>query len=95
MPMKICSGTDQKITATGVSQQTTAFTNRAIRISVLTANVRIAIGPAGQPGPVATANSYLVKASDISLDIGVNPGDKLAVIQDTAGGVINIVEITP
>lgn len=85
-------GSGQKATAGASSAQLTAFNaeTRILLITATTANVRIELGP----NPTATATSFLVKTTDPALFIGCSGGDKLAYIQDSAGGVINVSELT-
>lgn len=46
-------------------------------------------------GAVATAsNSFLLKASDPSLHIGISPNQYIAALQRTAAGTLNILELT-
>lgn len=92
-PLGIVGGTSQKITATASSQKlATAFNKqtRAIMLTATTANVRVEFGPS----PTATANSMLVKTTDPALILGIGAGDTVAVIQDSAGGVLTVAELT-
>jgi hypothetical protein len=92
-PWRTLGGTGQNITATATSATfTNAVSNqtRAVLLTAKTANVRVEIGPK----PTATATSLLIKTTDSPLVIGCSPGDKVAVIQDSSGGVLNLVELT-
>lgn len=92
-PLGIVGGTSQKVTATASSAKlTNAFytQTRAIMLTAETANVRVEIGP----NPTASASSLLVKTSDPPLIIGIGAGDTVAVIQDSSGGVLTVVEMT-
>lgn len=90
---KMLGNSTQKFTATASSQQSNAvggFT-RILMLTCMTANVHYEIGP----NPIASATtSPLLKATDPPLFIGCAPGDKVAVIQDSSGGVFALTEMT-
>ena len=91
-PWRPIAGSGQNITTGAASVQATNAVGdnaQAIQISA-TASCHVAIGM----NPTATATDMLVKASDPPLVIRVTPGEKIAAIQDTAGGTLNIVEVT-
>lgn len=93
-PWKIIPTTTQKMTATGTSAASGTIVGtqtRAIMLTCMTANVHFEVGPS----PVATATgSFLLKTTDDPLIVGCQPGDKVAVIQDTSGGVLYFCELT-
>jgi hypothetical protein len=94
-PWRPIAGTGQNLTFGASSVASTAFdagneNAQAIQVSATTANCHIQIGTA----PVAVVTDLLVKASDPPLILRIAPGEKLAVIQDTATGTLNIVELT-
>ena len=60
----------------------------AIRVSALTANCHVRIGP------TAVATDMLIKYTDQPQYISARPGETISVIQDSAGGVLNVVELT-
>lgn len=84
-------GTGQNVTFSGTSAQSTAFTDtqQAVQISA-TANCHVAVGV----NPTATTKDMLIKASDPPYIMRVQVGEVLAVIQDTAGGTLNIIPVT-
>ncbi|MDN7993574.1 hypothetical protein QZM97_26195 [Burkholderia orbicola] len=84
-------GTGQNITFSGTSTQSSAFTDiqQAVQISA-TANCYVAVGA----NPTATTKDMLIKASDPPYIMRVQVGEMLAVIQDTAGGTLNIIPVT-
>lgn len=46
-------------------------------------------------GAVATAsNSFLVKATDKPLRMGISPGEYIAALQKSASGTLNLLELT-
>lgn len=91
-PWRPLAGKGQNLTTGAASVASAAFGEnvQAIRISALTSNCHVAVGAA----PVAVATDMLVKASDPPLVILVSAGEKLAVVQDTATGTLNITELT-
>jgi 5-deoxy-D-glucuronate isomerase len=85
------AGTGQNVTFSGTSAQSSAFTDtqQAVQISA-TANCHVAVGA----NPTATTKDMLIKASDPPYIIRIQAGEMIAVIQDTAGGTLNIVAVT-
>jgi len=93
-PWRPVSGSGQNVTFTGTSAQSTAFDPnsdgyQAVQISA-TANCHVAIGT----NPTAVATDMLIKASDPPYIVRIAPNEKIAVIQDTAGGTLNIIPVT-
>lgn len=85
-------GTGQTLALGAASVASTALPANSFwaRISA-TGNCHVAIGQA----PVATANDMLVKATDPPVVLRVQPGEKIAVIQDAAAtGNLNIIAVT-
>lgn len=80
----------QNLTFGAASVTSTAFGTQtyAIRVSCITSNCHVRIGS------VAVATDMLVKASDPPQYISARPGETLSVIQDAAGGTLNVVELT-
>jgi hypothetical protein len=85
-------GTVQKVTAGASSAQSSAVGDQtyAVMITCMTANVNIAIGP----NPTASASTWLVKTTDQPLVLKCAPGDKVAYIQNSSGGVLYIAEVS-
>lgn len=71
-------------TATPFNGQT-----RALLIEA-TADCHIVIGPS----PVATSSSTLIRSAYPPLVFGCSSGDKVSVIQDSAGGTLYVTELT-
>ena len=83
-------GTSQNVTVSGSSAQSTAFGTAGIRYNVLvrlvsTTNCRFVTGA----NPTATSTSTYLPAGLVEFT-EIKQGDKLAVIQDSAGGTLNI-----
>jgi hypothetical protein len=93
LAMRMIEGSSQKLSAGASSSQSAAFgtQTRALMLTVLTNAVHIRTGT----NPTATTTDYLLKPSDPSLVLGVGPGDKLALIQETGAGTLYVVELTP
>lgn len=91
--LRLIPGTGQNKTATGSSQAFTAVGAQtyAVRLVAETANVRFEIG---RTGVTASATSPLITTVSGVEYIACSPGDIVAVIQDSAGGVLNLVECT-
>ena len=85
-------GNDQKLAFTGTAAKcANAFGAQTYAIYVTaTQNVHILIGT----NPTATTSNYLLKSTDYSLLLGVNPGEYISAIQDSAGGNLFIMELT-
>ncbi|MGE4259225.1 MAG: hypothetical protein AB7F19_07775 [Candidatus Babeliales bacterium] len=81
-------GTSQNVSVSGSSTQSSAVGagTRLVRLASTTA-CHIAIGS----NPTATSTSALVFAN-VPEYVQCSPGDKIAVIQDSASGTLNIVE---
>lgn len=77
------SGTSAQSTAIGVSGQTP---NRLVRL-VSTTACRIITGA----NPTALSNSTFLPANVVEFS-EISPGDKIAVIQESVGGKLNITE---
>jgi hypothetical protein len=91
-PVRPIAGTGQNITvgaASAASANPFGSATFAVYVSSTT-NCHIRIGQT----PVAVATDMLVKASDPPLLLKVAPGEKIAAIQDTAGGTLNVIEVT-
>lgn len=91
-PGRPIPGTGQVVAIGAASVQSTTFGvgTQMIRISA-TGNCHVEIGP----NPTATANSMLVKSTDVPEHIRVGNGEKVAVIQDGAStGNLSIMEYT-
>jgi hypothetical protein len=82
----------QNLTFSGTSAQSAAFQaeTRAIQISAITANCRVRTGK----NPTAVSTDMLIKATDPPLVLAIGNGELLAVIQDTAGGTLSIIEVS-
>lgn len=81
----------QNISFTGTSAASAAFGSQTYMVRVsATANCHVSVGMA----PVAVTTDMLVKATDPPCLIKVSPGEKIAVIQDSAAGTLNISEQT-
>lgn len=90
---RLIPGTGQNKTATGTSQAFTAVGAQTyyVRLNCETANVRFEIG---RPGIVATSTSPLLTTTSGVEYFNCSPGDVVAVVQDTSGGILSIVECT-
>lgn len=90
-PVRPIAGTGQNLTTGAASVVSTAFGTNTFAVYVsATANCHIRLGTA----PVAVATDMLIKASDPPIMLKVAPGEKIAAIQDTASGTVNIIEVT-
>lgn len=89
-PWRPISGTGQNITFGAAAVSSAAFNvyTQAVQISCITANCHVRVG-AG-----ATATDMLVKASDPPYILRVGNGDIISVIQDSATGTLNVIEMT-
>ena len=92
-PWRPLAGKGQNLTFGAAAVNSTAFGDsvQAVQISAITSNCHVAVGPAGTS---AVNTDMLVKASDPPLIIRIAPGEEVSVIQDTATGTLNVVEIT-
>lgn len=94
-PWKLFPGTAQKLTTGAASVTSTALgdpvtrPSKAILVSV-TQDAHIRIDPQGS---AAVATDFLIKAAWPPIIIGINPGEKLSVIEDTTAGVLYLQEI--
>lgn len=90
---RLIAGTGQNITATGTSQAFTKVGAQTyyVRLLAETANVRFEIS---QPAKAATASSPLLTTTSGVEYFNCSPGDVVTVIQDSAGGVLSLVECT-
>jgi hypothetical protein len=98
-PVRIRDGTGQKITATGSNQTLTAIASADITsgavnkgqamlviLQATTAPVRVAFNQA------ATAAALLIQPSVNMYLLRANAGDVINVLQDSAGGVLSVIE---
>lgn len=85
-------GAVQKVTAGATSAQSTAVGDQtyAVMLTCITADVNIEIGS----NPIATSSSWIIKTTDSPLVVRCAPGDKIAYIQNTSGGVLYISELS-
>lgn|SRR6185437_616160 len=84
----ITTGASSVQAANPVSAQT-----YAVQLSA-TADCWVTFGSTSA-GTVATAsNSFLVKATDKPLRIGISPGEYIAALEKSATGTLNILEMT-
>lgn len=91
-PPRAIPGTGQNLTVGAASVSSTAVGSEThmVRLSATTnCHVRTGNGTV-----TAVATDMLVKTTDGPLIIGIGPGDKIAVIEDSAAGTLNIVEMT-
>ena len=89
-PWKIGKSQDVAIGASStVSTNAFGSATKAVAISVTSA-CRIDIGPS----PVATATSTLLNAGVGPVLFGCGEGDKIAVIQESASGKLNVTELS-
>ena len=88
---RVIEGSHQAI-ATGAASASSAAVGLSTYAVMLTAsaNCHIKFGVA----PVAVAGDFLLKASDPPLIIGISPGEKVAVIEDSAVGTLYLIELT-
>jgi hypothetical protein len=88
------TGTSQNVTTSGTSAATgTAFGANTSEIRVVcTQNTWILIGD-GTPTATTGAGSTYMPAGVVEY-FHVNPGQKLAAIQDSAAGTVNVSEMT-
>lgn len=90
-PYKHLPGTTQALTTGAAAVSSAAFGAQTYAVRVVcTAACHIAFGPA----PVATANDAYLAPGVRGEFIGVTPGEKLSVIQDTASGKLYVTELT-
>jgi hypothetical protein len=84
-------GSDQKVAIGAASAQSAAVGpyTYAVLLSC-SSNCHIVFGT----NPTATATSWMLKSTDPGLILGIAPGEKLAVIQDSGAGSLFIVELT-
>jgi hypothetical protein len=87
------SGRTDYITTSGTSQQSSSFgaTTREIRV-VCSAACHINIG--ANPTAAATDNNGMLLPANVVEYFHVNPGEKIAVIQDSAAGTFAVSEMT-
>jgi hypothetical protein len=83
------------ITSSASSQQSAAFGAQtyAIRIAAATANATYGIHFSIGFNPTATANSPYLAAGGVEY-IGVNPGEKVAILDDTGALKVSITELS-
>lgn len=87
------SGVSDYITVNGTSAQSAAFGANTFEIRVVsTTNCHIKIGD--DPTAAATDNNGLYLPAGVVEYYHVTPGQKVAVIQDSAGGTLNVGEMT-
>lgn len=89
---RLIPGSGHNVTLGSASVQSTAVGEQtyAVRI-VSTGACHVDVGP----NPIATAASALIAANRVGEFFKVQPGDKVAVIQDgSATGTCNIIEMT-
>lgn len=87
----LMQGTQQALTYAATSVPSTAFGISTHTILVTaTSNCHVRVGSGT---PVAVATDFLIKLGDPPLVLGVAPTEKIAVIQDTAGGVLYVQEV--
>lgn len=78
----------QQVSTSGSSAQSSAFGAKTQKIMVVaTADAYITIGT----NPTATSASFYLPAK-VPLWFGVQPGEKLAALQVSSGGVVSIAE---
>lgn len=89
-PWRPIAGTGQNLTFGAAAVTSAAFNvyTQAVQLSCLTAACHVRVG-AG-----ATATDMLIKPSDPPYVMRVGNGDVISVIQDTATGTLNCVELT-
>ena len=88
-PFRVLEGTNQNITVAGTSAATTnAFSNGAVVLRLATTtDCYIAVGAS----PTATTSHAILPAGTID-HILVEPSEKVAALQVTAGGVLSVTE---
>ncbi len=81
----------QNLTFGAAAISSTAFGAQtyAIRVSCITSNCHVRLG-----GAAALATDMLIKATDQPQYLSARPGETISVIQDSASGVLNVVELT-
>jgi hypothetical protein len=83
-------GTQQAVAYTATPGVSTAFAVGTYAVLVTTSSAaHIRVGS----NPTAVITDFLLKAGDPPLVVGVAPGQKISVIQDTAGGSMYLVEV--
>lgn len=89
-PWRPIPGTGQNLTFGAAAVSSAAFNvyTQAVQISCITANCHVRVG-AG-----ATSTDMLVKPTDPPYILRVGNGDIISVIQDTATGTLNCIEMT-
>lgn len=85
----IFAGTNQKVTTTGTSAQSTAV-GSATTIVRLYASQNMYIQISSNPTAAVASSTYL--PTGIVEYFGITPGDKIAAIQDTTTGTLFITE---
>lgn len=84
-------GSDKVVAIGAASVQSTAVGASTYGVLLsCTSNCHIQFGM----NPTATASSWLLKSTDPGLILGIAPGEKIAVIEDSAVGNLYIVELT-
>jgi len=88
LPILSWKGAQQVITAGVTAVLSAAFANtaRSVRVAPI-ANIHYEVGVA----PVADATSPFLGGGGVE-DLRIKPGDKISIIQDTAGGIVTITE---
>ncbi|KVP90711.1 hypothetical protein WJ95_09395 [Burkholderia ubonensis] len=93
-PWRPIAGSGQNITIGASSTQATnpvGDNAQAVQLSAIGGNCHVAISK----NPTAGAADMLIKASDPPLVVRVEPGEKIAAIQDGAStGTLNVIEVT-
>jgi hypothetical protein len=85
------SGTSQTVTTSGTSAESDPLTLREVRL-VCTQNCWVNFGPAGTTASAAAGSIYL--PANVVEYFHVTAGQVVAVIQDTAAGVLSVGEMT-
>lgn len=87
----LMEGTSQNVAIGAASVQcATAFgiaTHAILATATSNCHIRVSVNP------TAVATDFLLKAGDPPLVIGVSPTQKIAVIQDSAAGILYIQEV--
>ncbi len=87
------SGVSDYITVSGTSAQSAAFGSSTSEVRVVsTTNCHISFG--ASPTAAATDNNGIYLPAGVVEYFHVTPGQKLAVIQDSAGGTLCVAEMT-
>lgn len=82
----------QAIAFTATAATSTAFGSATYAILLSTSsNCHIRITTAGT---AATTSDWLLKSTDPGLFLGVMPGEKISVVEDTATGTLYVAELT-